>query len=216
MNKAFSDSATKKKLLVALKKKGNMSVDSLSKEVNITPMGVRQHLLIMEKNGLVEYITEKHGVGRPGFLYRLTDIADELFPKAYREFALGILADIEDIDGRDKIVELFRRRKERTRAGLAAALSGSTDLSEKLRILAAGMQAEGGIVELEESADAFTLRQFNCPISKIVSRFGEVCDQDLQLIREITGSGAVREQCMRDGDRSCTYVIRKEPGHLRQ
>lgn len=212
MNTTFSDSITRKKILLTLKKKGNMSVDSLSKEVNITPMGVRQHLLLMEKNGIVEYITEKHGVGRPGFLYRLTGAADDLFPKTYQEFALGMLSDLEGTDGKDKVAELFGRRKERIWAGLSGPLSEVTNLSDKLRILAESMNAEGGIVEIEESNDSFILRQFNCPISKIALRFGEACAQDLQLVREITGRNVIRQRCIRDGDQSCTYVIKKNPG----
>ncbi len=209
MDTTFSDSATRKKILLALKKKGNMTVDSLSKEVNITPMGVRQHLLLMERNGLVEYITEKHGVGRPGFLYRLTGPADDLFPKTYQEFALGILYDLEQMDGKDKVAELFIRRKERMKAGLAVALSGVDNLSDKLRILAESMKSEGGIVEIEESKDSITLKQFNCPISKVALRFSEACDQDLQFITELTGSNVVRQQCIRDGDQSCRFVIKK-------
>ncbi len=214
MNTAFADGATKKKILLTLKKKGSMSVDSLSKEVNITPMGVRQHLLLMEKGGLVEYVTEKHGVGRPGFLYRLTDMADDLFPKTYQDFAINVLSDLENMDGKDKIAELFRRRKERIRAGLAGLLSGAAGLPDKLSILADSMRAEGGIIELEEDNHSFTLKQFNCPIPKIASRFGDACEQDLQLLSEITGRKVVRRQCLRDGDRSCTYVIEKNTGGL--
>ncbi len=214
MNPAFADGATKKKILLTLKKKGSMSVDGLSKEVNITPMGVRQHLLLMEKGGLVEYVTERHGVGRPGFRYRLTDMADSLFPKTYQEFAINMLSDIESIDGRDMISELFRRRKERISAGLAGLLSGATSLPDRLRILADSMRAEGGIIDLEESSDSFTLKQFNCPIPKIASRFGDACEQDLQLIREVTNRKVIRRQCLRDGERSCTYVVEKNPGDI--
>ena len=100
METALADNPTRKKILLALKKNGSMSVEDLSGEVNITPMGVRQHLLLLEKSGAVEYITKKHGVGRPGFLYRLTETADDLFPKSYQSFAMDILTDIEHLDGK--------------------------------------------------------------------------------------------------------------------
>lgn len=103
METALADNPTRKKILLALKKNGSMSVEDLSGEVNITPMGVRQHLLLLEKSGAVEYITKKHGVGRPGFLYRLTETADDLFPKSYQSFAMDILTDIEHLDGKGKI-----------------------------------------------------------------------------------------------------------------
>ena len=214
MHRIHSDNATREKILLTLKKKGSMSVEGLSKEVNITPMGVRQHLLVMERNGIVEYVVEKHGVGRPGFRYRLTDKADNLFPKSYQEFAMGILMDLESTDGRDRIDRLFSRRRERIMAGMDSLLSSASGLSDRLHVVADRMQKEGGIVELEENANSFRLKQFNCPISKIAVRFSEACDHDLQLLREITGRNVTRQQCLSNGGQACIYVVEKSPEGL--
>jgi predicted ArsR family transcriptional regulator len=209
-----SENATRWKILLTLKKKGSMSADCLSKEVSITPMGVRQHLLILERNGIVEYAVRKHGVGRPGFLYKLTDMGDSLFPKSYQEFAVGILTDIESTDGRGKIDSLFRRRRERIMTGLESMLSSVNSLAGRLRVIADLLQKEGGIIELEEDADCFRLKQFNCPISKIAALFREACDHDLQLLREITGRNVSRQECLSDGDQACVYVVEKRPAVL--
>lgn len=209
MELSLTDNPTRKKILLALKKKGSMSVEDLSGEVNITPMGVRQHLLILEKNGAVEYVTKKHGVGRPGFLYRLTETADDLFPKSYQSFALDILADIERHDGRSKIDEIFRRRKERTVQEMKKLLSGTDTLSGRLQTFSDLLRKDGFIAELEEGSKHFKLRQYNCPVSKIAFRFKEACTYDLQIFREVFGKDVVREQCLSDGDRACVYTIPK-------
>ena len=209
MDTGLIDNPTRKKILLALKKNGSMSVDDLSDEVKITPMGVRQHLLILERKGAVEYITRKHGVGRPGFLYRLTETADDLFPKSYQTFAMDILTELEHLDGRSKIDDIFRRRKERIASEIRRLLSGKETVSERLHALSDLLQRDGFIVDLEENATSFKLKQFNCPISKVALRFKEACTHDLQLFREIIGEGVSREQCLSDGDQACVYVIPK-------
>ncbi len=209
MEISLADNPTRKKILLALKKNGSMSVEDLSGEVNITPMGVRQHLLILEKSGSVEYVTRKHGVGRPGFLYRLTETADDLFPKSYRSFALDVLADIEKHDGRSKIDQIFRRRKERIVQEMKKQLAGTNTLSGRLRTFTDLLRRDGCITELEESSKYFRIKQFNCPISKIALRFREACAYDLQMFRETIGEDVAREQCLSDGDQACIYAIPK-------
>lgn len=209
MELSLADNFTRKKILLALKKKGNMSVEDLSCEVNITPMGVRQHLLILEKKGAVEYFTRKHGVGRPGFLYRLTENADDLFPKSYLSFAMDILGDIERQDGKNKIDEIFRRRMERTVQELRKLLSETNTLSGRLHTFTDLLAKDGFIAELEEGKERFKLTQYNCPISKIALRFKEACTVDLQIFREVFGKDVVREKCLSDGDQACVYTIPK-------
>lgn len=209
MDTGLIDNPTRKKILLALKKNGSMSVDDLSGEVKITPMGVRQHLFILERKGAVEYVTRRHGVGRPGFLYRLTETADDLFPKSYQTFAMDILTELERLDGKGKIDEIFRRRKERIASEIRRLLSGKETVSERLHALSDLLQRDGFIVDLEENATSFKLKQFNCPISKVALRFKEACTHDLQLFREIIGEGVSREQCLSDGDQACVYVIPK-------
>ena len=209
MNSGVLDNNTRKKILLVLKKCGSMSVDDLSRELNITPMGVRQHLLILERNGVVEYITKKHGVGRPGFLYKLTETADGLFPKAYMEFAMDLLTDIEENDGREKMDSIFRRRKDRALDEKIKMLSGKETLPDRLSALAEILQNRGYIAELEEDENHFRLKQFNCPISKLASRFKDICRHDLDLFRELIGGDVERSQCISEGAQSCEYVIPK-------
>lgn len=207
METGLMNNPTRKKIILSLKKNGDMSVESLSKEMNITPMGIRQHLLILERKGIVEYFTKKQGVGRPGFLYRLTDLADDLFPKAYEELAVNLLMDVEEKDGREKINELFKRRYEKILAEKISLLSDKSDLSDRLSTLAESLQEDGCIVDLEENCNYYRLKQFNCIISKVAFKYKEACTYDLQLFRNLIGEDVMRQQCLSEGARACVYLI---------
>lgn len=209
MDSALVDNEMRKKILLTLKKKGSMSVGDLSKEINITTMGVRQHLHVLERNGVVEYIIKKHGIGRPSFIYRLTDVADDLFPKVYQVFALDVLRDLEETNGRDSIDGIFKRRNERTLKEKMRVLSEKDSLSDRLYALAGMLDEDGCMVELEENDRSFKLKQFNCPILKIASNFREACNYDLQLFKALIGEDVIRQQCLSDGANACVYIIPK-------
>jgi len=210
MDSAILENPTRKKILLMLKKRGDMTVDDLSREVQITPMGIRQHLYALKRSGMVEYVTKRHGVGRPGFLYRLTAMADDFFPKAYQGFAMDILAEIEDSDGIEKIDQIFRKRKDRVLADRAELLSDKNGLYDRLTALVEILHRDGCMVELEDNDSHFSLKQFNCLIPKIAFRYRAACKYDLQLFKELLGEDVVRQQCLSEGARACVYIIPKK------
>lgn len=210
MNSELTENPTRRKIIVTLKKNGEMTVEDLSKVINITPMGVRQHLLILERNGIVEYVTKKQGVGRPGFLYRLTESAENLFPKTYQNLAIDILTDISEKEGREKIMEIFRRRKERLYNEKIGFLSEKSQLRDKLTALADALNREGKMVEIDEDDRYFKFTQYNCPIYKVAARFKEACVNDHELMKDLLGvRDIVQAERISDGSQACVYFIPK-------
>ncbi|MDI6890183.1 MAG: transcriptional regulator [Thermodesulfovibrionales bacterium] len=202
---------TRERILLLLKKSGSLSIDDLSIQLGITPMGIRQHLLSLERKGVVDYFAKRHGVGRPAFLYRLTDKADDLFPKAYHEFIVNALKDLEENEGRDKIDDIFRWRKERILREKREVFSDKKDLHDKVHALKDILGSDGYLVDLGEDESNYILRQFNCPILKVASQFREACRYELQIYRDLLRKDVMRQQCISEGSPSCTYVIPKTP-----
>ncbi|MEW6214197.1 MAG: DeoR family transcriptional regulator [Nitrospirota bacterium] len=205
----LDENPTREGIILLLKKRGTLSIEDLSIELNITPMGIRQHLLFLERKGLVDYIAKRHGIGRPAFLYRLTEKADDLFPKAYHEFIISTFKDLEKNEGRSKIDDIFRWRKDRLLKENKEALMGKKNLHDKVHGLRDILESEGYFVDLEETDSHYSLKQFNCPISKVVLEFKEACRYELQMYRDLFKKEVVRQQCMSEGSPSCIYVIPK-------
>lgn len=205
----LNENPTREKILLFLKKRGPMSIDLLSRELHITSMGIRQHLLSLERKGLIEYITKRQGIGRPAFLYKLTDKADDLFPKGYDKFILNLFKDIEKNEGRDKIEEIFKWRKNRLLKDTKETLSDKKMIKDKIMSLRDLLETEGYFAELSDSNNHYSLKIFNCPIYKIAVEYKDVCRYDLQLFRELLGKELSREECIIDGNPSCTYNLPK-------
>jgi predicted ArsR family transcriptional regulator len=205
----FNENPTREKIIMLLKKHGPMPIEELSKELNITSMGIRQHLLSLERRGLIDYVTNKKGIGRPAFLYKLTQNADSLFPKAYHTFIIDTLKDIETNEGREKVDELFKWRRMRLIKDTRDLLSDKKDLDEKVEGLKDMLESKGYIVELDENENSYILKEFNCPIFQVASVYNEACKHELQFYKEVLGKEVKRQECMTDGNISCTYNIPK-------
>jgi len=203
------ENPTREKIMLLLKKRGTMSIDDISKELNITSMGIRQHLLSLEKKDLIDYVAKRQGIGRPAFFYKLTDKADDLFPKEYREFVVTAFKDIEKNDGRDKIDEIFKWRKNRLLKDMKDVLSAKKTFREKVYGFKDILESKGYLVEFNATNKHYTLKQYNCPIYKLAAEFKEACRYELQMYKDLLGRVVSREQCISEGDPSCTYIILK-------
>jgi predicted ArsR family transcriptional regulator len=203
----IEENSTRKNIMLLLKKNGGMSIEDLSKVIDITPMGIRQHLLALEKKGIVTYVARRRGIGRPGFIYMLTDAANDLFPEAYDSFAVGLLRDIKKHEGVEKIDKIFDWRRERLFRMNKEALSGKENLDDTLHAFKGILEANGHLVEISRNNGHYHLKQFHCPIHKISAEFKDACKYELQLYRDLINKNIMREQAMSEGAQSCLYVI---------
>ncbi len=205
--------STRREILMTLKKRGGMTADELSEVLGITAMGVRRHLMTLERDGLVEYKPVQRGVGRPSYVYSLTELADDLFPKSYDQFANELLNILRVTDGEEKIEELFAKRMERLQASIEPHLANK-DLPEQVAELARIQNEKGYLAEWEQVDDGtFVFVEHNCAIAKIANSCNFACDYELQLLNNLLDADeVVREDHMASGDISCRYrIVRKSP-----
>ncbi len=209
MYSLLNENPTRGKIMMFLKKMGPLPIDDLSKELNITPMGIRQHLLCLQRKGLIDYVTKRQGIGRPAFFYRLTEKADDLFPNAYHTLIANTFRYLEKNEGRNKIDDIFKWRKNILLKDTREALSDKKSLHDKVHGFKDILESKGYLVDLDETNSHYRLKQFNCPIYKVASEFKEACKYELQMYKDLLGKEVNRQQCMSDGDPSCTYIIPK-------
>jgi len=185
-----------------------MTSRHVGEEMGVTPMGARQHLTAMEKDGLVtsEFVRQK--AGRPALYFKLTEAADSYFPQNYAPLALNILKSLEQIDGRTKIEEIFNHRQTQLTEKYAAQLNGD-DIKGKLEKLVKMRDEDGYMVELKENDDEFILVEHNCPINCIAQEYPEVCRGELDLFSELLDRPIEREDHQVCGQHSCVYKIKK-------
>ena len=201
-------SETRMRILQLLKMRAGMTVVQLTDALHISQMGVRQHLAILEAEGLVEHHQEKQGRGRPPHVYQLTDEANSLFPTTYANFAVGLMHEVAKFNGPGFINKVFRGRMKAQLETYQLRLEGKT-LCERVKELARIRDEEGYMARFDENGDDYVLIEHNCPIAVIAREYPHVCEIELALFRQSLGVKVVREEHLMQGSHRCCYRIPK-------
>lgn len=199
--------ATRWAILNLLKQRGQETVEELAEALELAPITVRHHLAILEKDNLITSSTERGGVGRPHYVYRLTSQAEDLFPKRYHLLAERLLAELKVMAGQEELQDALQRIARDIAAGYPPGGFEAKDIREKLSILASLLAEEGFLVQWQQVGEEYVLKEYSCPYYYVSQRHPEVCHLDLYLISSVLGADVERRTCMVHGDEACTYRI---------
>ncbi len=200
-------SLTRREILSLIKRRGPMTVQELSRSLEITPMGVRQHLAILERDGYIESNGIRRGQGRPSRVYTITLEGDKTFPRTYEQVATSLLDDVKALDGAAKVDELLEFRRKRQLEQYRERMAGK-DFTERVTILAEMRNEEGYLAEpQQQDKDTFVLIEHNCPIRAVADAYRQVCACELALFSEALGADVTRTEHILSGAPHCRYVI---------
>ena len=193
--------------IVTLLRRSGRTVEELARAVDLTDNGVRGHLAVLERDGVIRQrgtVRRGSGGGKPAYVYELTAEAEELFSKAY-EPALGalleVLAEWLGSEGSEALLRSAGRRLAEGRTTVP------TDGSRARLEAAAGVLDElGGLAELEEEDGTLVIRGYSCPLATVTSDHPEVCRMAEALITEVAGV-PVRERCDRSERPRCYFEV---------
>jgi len=200
-------SSTRRQILELLKKRGGMTAKDLGKALGITSMAVRRHLAALERDDLITATTVRRPMGRPTYVYSLTALADDLFPKGYPQLIIGLLEDIRTLDGDEKVDQLFQRREDRLVAAYAPRMEGK-NLQERVEEIARIFDENGSLSEYQQEDGSYRLTWHNCAIYKISQRFPHACNHEQNMLRRLLDAEVTRVQHQAKGDLCCSYIVR--------
>ncbi len=189
-------------ILDLLKVHGPANAPELARLRGVNLTAVRQQLALLQREGLVAIRVEKRKVGRPTHLFALTEKADALFPQAYGPLALGLLRQIQQLDGERKVDRLLARRTRELADGYRKRLRGCS-LEERWQELAR-IRAEEGYMARSMAGG---LAEHHCPIAAIAREFPQVCRFEQQLFEAVLGRKLERTDHLASGGRACVYAL---------
>jgi predicted ArsR family transcriptional regulator len=198
---------TRRQILDLLKKRGGMTAKDLGEALGITSMAVRRHLAALERDDLITATTVRRPMGRPTYVYSLTPLADDLFPKNYPQLTIGLLEDIKALDGEEKIDQLFARREERLYAAYAPRMEGK-NLEQRVAEVTRIFDENGNVTESMQTDGAYRLTWHNCAIAKISQRFPQACAHEEKLLERLLDAEVERTEHAAKGDPCCGYIVR--------
>ena len=199
--------ATKQQILDYLRRQGQATVKELDRYLGLTSTGVRNHLTVLEREGLVEAHEERGHVGRPAFVYRLTEIGDGLYPKQYDQLANILLEEVRDLAGAQALQTLLRRVAVRFAEPYQGRLDGRS-LPERVAEATNIIDKRGSEVDCVQDGDDWLIRQYTCPFPKVAGQNSSVCSLDVAFVRKLVGVDVRLSTSLLRGDHACTYRVR--------
>jgi predicted ArsR family transcriptional regulator len=196
---------TRDRILVLLRRHGRLSAPRLAELLQLSSVGVRRHLALLERDGLVGSTVESSGRGRPAAVYRLTDAGLETFPRHYDEVAREALTFLK---GRDAatLSAFLAWRNERLAASYAGRVEGAT-LAERTDALAEVLNEQGFMAEVEPTDGGLRLCQHNCTVEHLATELPDLCASEAELFERLLGTRVERETTIVDGAVRCETRI---------
>lgn len=211
---------TKQQLLTLLKRTGSITVEEAAGALTVASMTARQHLLGMERDGLVRAERVRRATGRPHFLYSLTPKAEELFPRRYDLLAQILLdeaarlapQDIEGLTGDERRSLLMRRTADRLVERYRFQVQGSS-LDEQVASVTDVLHRIGGFAEWYLTDAGYEIRDYNCVFSGLMPASSGSCEWHVYLLTHLLNHPVQHEHMLEDKGRCCRYLVVEQP-HL--
>lgn len=198
--------STREIILHALKSNSDQKVEELAEAADISPVTVRHHLNALLADGLIEVESVRRKVGRPFYVYRLSEKGMELFPKRYVSFTNRLLGEMKNHLPPEivntllnsvvqKIVDEHRSDFE------ALPFEGRLDYLVKL------LEQEGFLANWEKTEKGYMLTEYSCPYLSIGSQHSEICAFDKELMLNVMQTPIEQHSCMIEGADCCEFSI---------
>jgi predicted ArsR family transcriptional regulator len=205
----MNDLSTRRQILQLLRTHGAHTAQQLADQLHITPMGVRRHLMLLERDGLVHVQAQRQPTGRPTFLYALTEAGSETFPKSYDLLATQLLDVVRATQGAAQVTRIFAGRMDELYKQFAPRMNGK-NLAERVQELAKIQEEAGYMARWEKVPGGYLLKEQNCAIYRVACRFQDACTFEIELFRRLLNAELRRVEHQVKGDLACTYFIPDE------
>ncbi len=192
--------------IVGLLRRSGRTVEELARAQGLTDNGVRAHLAVLERDGIVRQrgsVRRGSGGGKPAYVYELTPEAEELFPKAYEPTLRRLLDVLAEQIGPEESEVLMRAVGRGLAEGKTVSVGGT-----RARVQAAVdvLNALGGLAEIEEGDGTLVIRGYSCPLAAVTPDHPEVCRMAETLVAQVAGV-PVNERCDRGERPRCCFEV---------
>jgi predicted ArsR family transcriptional regulator len=197
---------TRDVILHTIKSSPQSTVEELAEAADISPVTVRHHLNALQAEGSIEASSVRRKVGRPYYVYSLSERGQELFPKRYVRLTHRLLNEMKDRLPNEVIGQIFNGVVESVLEDHRGEFE-HLPIENRLDYLVELLSDEGFLSTWEKTPDGYRLVEYSCPYLSIGSTHTEVCNFDTQLMSGILQLKVQQNSCMLQGAHCCQFTI---------
>lgn len=186
-----------------------LTIDELSKTLEISRNAVKQHLVSLKGNGFIENSTMSSTGGRPSKVYTLTDEGKELFPRHYDLFTNLLMRLLQEKLGEDTLKDYLDDLGTQLASEFRSQMRDKDNLADKVNELTSIMYELGYEAKAEQGQDGlYEIIASNCVFHKLANENNMVCNLDLALISAMLEDADVEhKECMVKGGHCCRFAV---------
>ena len=201
---------TRDTILETLKQSPQAKIDDLAGAADVSPVTVRHHLNSLQADGLIEVDSIRRKVGRPYYVYSLSEQGHELFPKKYFRLTNRLLDEIKSRLPAEAITGLFEGLVETIVAERAGEFE-DLPIEERLAYLIDLLAEEGFLARWHKTQDGYQITEYSCPYLSVGHKHAEICTLDKSLMISILQTAVEQHTCMLHGDDCCQFTFTADP-----
>jgi predicted ArsR family transcriptional regulator len=202
------------KILYQIKRLGPQSAKSLAQAMEISTMGIRQHLKHLSDEGLIKALPEQpQPRGRPVKSWKLTEKGHSRFPDAHAQVTADLILSVRELLGEDAMQTIVEKRTQDTYEHYHSSMASLKTLRDKVEELVKLRSEEGYMAEVVEEEDHLLFLEHHCPICIAAKTCQGFCQSELEVFQKLFQETAsvVREDHILNGARRCSYrIIQKQ------
>jgi predicted ArsR family transcriptional regulator len=192
-----------------LSARGEATAGDVAEALQLNLANIRRHLEVMRAEGLVDVRIQRHDVGRPSHVYRLTERAEELnghYPRLVNRMVRRIAALPEG--GPALLEEVFAGVAEDVAGAYRPQVDGRT-IAERVAQTSDALKDEGIVDHWRKEDDGYHLMNTACPYRRAAELSPAACHADTRTVELLIGAPVQQVSRMIDGHAVCEYVVRE-------
>ncbi len=206
--------STKEQVLHLLQARGGATVAELAGALEVGQASVRRHLDHLRVDGMADVRMERHGVGRPAFIYYATEDAEERTPAGYSRLLSRLYRgmnalDDEQVRGRDgsQVLHTVLQGVAKQVAREHEADVTADTLEGRVAQTTESLRREGIVDGWEREGDAYRLKNSACPYRQAALVEHGTCELDRRAIELLVSAPVRQVSRIVDGQPACEYIV---------
>lgn len=200
---------TRTRLFRLIRERGGATLSEIQQATGLSRSALRQHLTVLERDGLIRERVVRARTGRPPILYELAPAAARGSVESYLTLLSAIFRAL-GADGRERL----GRIAVTVAADLAVRhehVTGIPDPVTRIRAALAGLLDNTAAGDVRQVGPDYEVILHTCPLAPIAREFPELCEISRRLLAALVGAEVAQRESIVRGDPRCTFTLRLAP-----
>lgn len=194
-------------LLDLLRIAGPLRVSEMAEALEVTPTAIRQRLVRLMSQTLVQREAIRNGRGRPRHQYWLTEEGLRRTGSNFTDLALTLWRELRSVGDPGSRREILQRVAKGLAEKYADQIQGTT-ASERMHALKDLLAQRRIPATVHDTADRSVLTAHACPYPNLADHDQGICTMERLLFSELVGRDVDLAKCRLEGDAECQFHAR--------